>query len=197
MSDVLGSARTLWQCFNKVVVGSKIFPFLKTKEPAAMNTNNGRNHLYDVVNDFDVAMLVTYTADAIHARPMAIARIDDGIGVYLVTDINSLKIDEISVNPHAVLTFQSARKFASVSGELTVLGDRQLIEKMWKEAWKVWFPDGKSDPNIALLKFTAHEGEYWDNAGLQGLKYVYDAAKAYVAGETPKTDDAQHAKVRL
>lgn len=162
-----------------------------------MNTNDGRNHLYDVVNDFDVAMLVTHTASAIHARPMAIARMDDGIGAYLVTDINSLKIDEISVNPNAVLTFQSARRFASVRGELTVLRDRQLIEKMWKEAWKVWFPEGKSDPNIALLKFTAHEGEYWDNAGLQGLKYVYDVAKAYVAGETPKTDDAQHAKVRL
>jgi general stress protein 26 len=162
-----------------------------------MNTNDGRNHLYDVVNDFDVAMLVTHTANTIHARPMAIAQMDDGIGAYLVTDINSLKIEEISVNPHAVLTFQSVRKFASVRGELTVLRDRQLIEKLWKEVWKVWFPDGKSDPNIALLKFTAHDGEYWDNAGLQGLKYVYDAARAFVAGETPKTDDAQHAKVRL
>jgi hypothetical protein len=48
-----------------------------------------------------------------------------------------------------------------------------------------------------LLKFTAHDGEYWDNAGLKGLRSVYDAAKAYVAGETPKTDGAQHAKVSL
>jgi general stress protein 26 len=197
MNDVFGSAQTLRRCFNMLAIRSKISPFFKTKERATMNTNDGRNHLYDVVNDFDVAMLVTHTANAIHARPMAIARMDDGIGAYLVTDINSLKIDEISVNPHAVLTFQSASKFASMRGELTVLRDRQLIEKMWKEAWKVWFPDGEADPNIALLKFTAQEGEYWDNAGLQGLKYVYDAAKAYVAVETPKTDDAQHAKVRL
>jgi hypothetical protein len=29
-----------------------------------MNTNDGRNHLYEVVNDFDMAMLVTQTADA-------------------------------------------------------------------------------------------------------------------------------------
>ena len=162
-----------------------------------MDTNDGRNHLYNVVNDFDVAMLVTHTADASHARPMAIARMDEGIGAYLVTHINSLKVDEIAVNPNALLTFQSTNKFASVRGELTVMHDRELIEKMWKEVWKVWFPDGKSDPNIALLKFTAHEGEYWDNAGVQGLKYVYDAAKAYVAGETPKTDQAQHAKVSL
>jgi len=32
---------------------------------------------------------------------------------------------------------------------------------------------------------------------MQGLKYVYDAAKAYVTGDTPQSDDAQHATVRL
>lgn len=163
-----------------------------------MDMADGRSYLHNLVNDFDVAMLVTHTTNAMHARPMAIACLDDGIGAYLVTDINSLMVDEISANPHALLTFQSARKFASVRGELSVLRDRQLIEKMWKEVWKVWFPSGKSDLNIALLKFTAHEGEYWDNAGMQGLKYVYDAAKAYMSGAaTPQFDDAQHAKVHL
>ena len=159
--------------------------------------NDGRAHLHDVVEDFDVAMLVTHTANAIHARPMAIAKLDDGLGAYLVTDINSFKVEEVNANPHAVLTFQSSKQFASVRGEIAVLQDRQLIEKLWKEAWKVWFPAGKSDPNIALLRFTAHDGEYWDNAGMQGIKYVYDAAKAYFTGETPKTDEAQHAKVPL
>ena len=162
-----------------------------------MNTNDGRNHLHDVVNDFDIAMLVTHTANTIHARPMSIARLDEGLGAYLVTDVNSIKVDEISANPNAVLTFQSSKQFASVRGALTVVRDRQLIEQMWKEAWKVWFPGGKSDPNIALLKFTAHDGEYWDNAGMQGLKYVYDAAKAYLTGDTIKTDEEQHAKVPL
>jgi general stress protein 26 len=72
-----------------------------------------------------------------------------------------------------------------------------MIKQMWKEAWKVWFPRGKSDPNIALLKFSAREGEFRDNAGIHGFKYVYEAAKSYLTGETPKKDDAQHAKVRL
>lgn len=161
------------------------------------SNNDGRTQLHDVVEDFDVAMLVTHTANAIHARPMVITKLDDGLGAYLVTDINSIKVEEVNANPHAVLTFQSSNQFASVRGEIAVLQDRQLIEKLWKEAWKVWFPAGKSDPNIALLRFTAHDGEYWDNAGVQGLKYVYDAAKAYFTGETPKTDKEQHAKVPL
>ncbi len=162
-----------------------------------MDTNEGRKHLNDVVSDFTVAMLVTHAANRIYARPMVIARLGDGIDAYLVTDINSIKMDEISDDPHAVLTFQNARRFASVRGVLAVSRDPALLEKLWEETWTVWFPEGKTDPNIALLKFTAHDGEYWDNAGLNGLKYVYEVAKAYATGETPKTDDAQHAKVRL
>jgi general stress protein 26 len=162
-----------------------------------MNENNGKKNLFDVVNDFDVAMLVTHAPHAIHARPMAIAQLDYGLGIYLITDINSIKVDEIATNQHALLTFQSARRFASVSGVVEVLLDPQLITEVWKESWKVWFPGGKTDPNIALLKFTAHEGEFWDNAGMQGLKYVYEAAKAYVTGETPEMDEAQHDKVHL
>jgi len=155
------------------------------------------DNLYDVIKDFDEAMLVTHSARGIHARPMAIARLDDSIMAYLLTDLNSIKVEEIRINPHALLTFQSARKFATVSGELTISDDRVLIEALWKEVWKVWFPIGKSDPNIALLKFTPSEGEFWDNAGIQGLKYVYAAAKAYVAGERPKPDAEQHSKVNM
>ena len=162
-----------------------------------MDDNEGSKHLYDVVNDFDVAMLVTYTGDAIHARPMAMTHLDNGIGAYLVTNINSLKVDEISANPTALLTFQSARKFASVRGELTVLHDRQLIEKMWKETWKVWFPGGKTDSKLCLLKVDAERAEYWDNSGIQGLKYLFEGLKSVVLKKRPETDQKQNAKVTL
>ncbi|MBU3620912.1 pyridoxamine 5'-phosphate oxidase family protein [Polynucleobacter sp. CS-Odin-A6] len=155
------------------------------------------NNLYEVLKDFDEAMLATHSATRIHARPMKIARLDENMTTYLLTDQNSIKVDEITANSHAVLIFQGARKFATVNGELVVDDDRTLIETMWKETWKVWFPLGKSDPNIALLKFTAHEGEFWDSTGIQGLKYIYAAAKAYVAGERPKLDSEQHSKVSI
>jgi general stress protein 26 len=79
---------------------------------------------------------------------MVIAELDFGIGVYHISNTNSFKIDEIYVNQNALVTFQSTRRFVSVSGELAVLVD-QLIETVWKEAWKVWFSGGKHDPNIA------------------------------------------------
>ena len=66
-----------------------------------------------------------------------------------------------------------------------------------KEAWKLWFPEGKDDPSICLIHFSPEDGEYWNNAGAQGLKYAFEAVKAYVKGTTPESDHAHHAKVDL
>ena len=128
---------------------------------------------------------------------MVIARLETEMIAYLITDNNSIKVEEINANSNVLLTLQGPRKFASISGNIAELNDRTLIELMWKEAWQVWFPKGKTDPSITLLKFTATEGEYWDNAGMQGLKYVYSAAKAYVSGEKPEMSKEQHAKISI
>lgn len=160
--------------------------------------NHVTQNLYDLVSDFDIAMLVTHSGSRLHARPMTVAHLDEEMrNAYLITDIHSIKVDEITANPSVLLTFQDAKRFASISGELEVVLDRALIEKMWKETWTVWFPKGKSDPSIALLKFTPHEGEFWDNAGIQGMKFVFSAVKAFITGDKIKLDSDQHSKVSL
>jgi len=159
---------------------------------------NSKEHLYDLLKDFDTAMLVTHPRSGeMHARPMAVAELRADGDAYFVTSIASPKIAEIESDASATLTFQSSREFASLSGRLSVVKDRALIDRLWKEAWKVWFPQGKDDPTISLLKFDAMHGEYWDNSGIQGLKYAFEAVKAYAKGEKPATDGKQNAKVAL
>jgi general stress protein 26 len=155
-------------------------------------------HLYELLGSFDTAMLVTHpSGGAMHARPMAVAELRPNADAYFVTSIASPKVAELESNPAATLTFQSASKFASVSGRISVARDPALIGRLWKEAWKVWFPQGRDDPSISVLRFEADEGEYWDNAGVQGLKYVFEAAKSYAKGKTPATSRDQNAKVAL
>jgi general stress protein 26 len=158
---------------------------------------SGKSNLYEPVKNFDVAMLVTHYVNEMHARSMVVVRLDKAMDAYLLTDSDSVEVHKISENPHATLTFQSSRQFASTKGKVVVAHDEKLLETMWKEAWKVWFPLGKANPNIAILKFTPHEGEFWDNAGMKGLKFVYGAAKAYMTGEKPKPDSSQYKKIML
>jgi general stress protein 26 len=159
---------------------------------------NEGEHLYDLLEDFATAMLITRAADGhLHARPMAVAELRADADAYFVTSIDSPKIAEIESDADVLLTFQSERQYATVYGRVNVIQDSQLIDRLWKEAWRVWFPLGKSDPSIALLRFDAERGEFWDNAGTRGVQYVFEAAKAYLRGETPQTDRNQHGRVRL
>jgi hypothetical protein len=48
-----------------------------------------------------------------------------------------------------------------------------------------------------LIEFVADSGEYWDNSGLAGFKYAFEAAKAYAKGTRPHTDAQLNAKVSL
>lgn len=157
-----------------------------------------QERLYDVIKDFDNALLVTTaTAGRDHVRPMHIAEIREDGDIFFATSMESPKIAEIVANPEVVVTFQGSRQFAAVYGRAEVLKDRSLIDQLWSEAWKVWFPQGKADPTLCLIRVDGREGEYWDNAGMQGIKYAFHAAKAYMQGRTPTQDEKQNAKVHL
>lgn len=155
-------------------------------------------NLYDLVKDFSIAMLTTRSPDgALRARPMAVAELKRDADAYFATSISSPKIDEIAADPNVSVSFQSSAQFASISGTATVVRDRALIDRLWKESWRVWFPGGKDDPNLCLLRIEAKEAEYWDNSGAQGLKYLFKGLAAVLQGKTPDADENQHAKVRL
>ena len=66
-------------------------------------------HLYDLLKDFDTAMLVTRAADGhLHARPMAVAELRADADAYFVTNIDSPKVAEVYADADVLLTFQSA-----------------------------------------------------------------------------------------
>jgi general stress protein 26 len=69
---------------------------------------NQREHLYDLLKDFDTAMLVTRSADGhMHSRPMAVAEMRPDADAYFVTSIDSPKVAEINANPIVTLTFKA------------------------------------------------------------------------------------------
>lgn len=154
--------------------------------------------LIDLMKSFDTAMLVTHCGgEDLEARPMAIAKVEDDGQIWFVTDRHSGKVSEMNASANVVLAMQSASKFVSLSGLATAVDDRAKLDELWSEAWKVWFPDGKSSPSIVLLRIDPSHGQYWDNSGLQGVKYLIKAGKAYLQGDRPETGSDINASVTL
>jgi general stress protein 26 len=165
-----------------------------------MSTHEKQARLDEVLKDFDIAILTTHAKDGtMHARPMALAQVEGNGGeVWFCAGLDSPKIDEISRDPNVMVSVQGKTKFAAVRGRARVVQDRAKIHELWKPDWKLWFPEGKDDPNLCLVALTPIEGEYWDNSGKRGVRFAIEAAKALVKGTTPKTQSPeQHAKVRM
>lgn len=53
--------------------------------------------------------------------------------------------------------------FASLSGNVAIDNDRAMIDKLWSKPAEAWFPGGKSDPNLALLRFDIDDAELWES----------------------------------
>ena len=158
-----------------------------------------QKHFKEILEDFSNAMLVTIGTDAVPtARPMRIADVADDSVVWFVTNIDSGKIHEIESNPTVGVTLQGGSKFLSLSGKASVVRDQAKIDELWSDAWKIWFPDGKTDSSIALLKIDPTAGEYWDHSGTKRLQYLYEAGKAYFSGEEVDTESlGGNAKVQM
>lgn len=151
-----------------------------------------------ISKQFHQAMLVTQGADSrLSARPMMIAQLEDDGDLWFATDVDSGKVDDLEANPQVAVTMSGGGSYVSISGQARVVRDREKIDQLWSEPWKVWFPEGKSDPRLTLLNVTANQGEYWSNSGVDRFRFLFDAAKAYATGQRPKIDDTTHAKVKL
>jgi general stress protein 26 len=154
----------------------------------------------ELLHAFDVGVLVTTTEDGdLHARPMAIAQVDDDCTTWFVTSRSSPKIDEVHKKNRAhVVCQRGATAFLSMSGEAAVVDDRARLEGMWKVTYEPWFPQGKDDPDLTLLRVKPERGEYWDGRGLRGVKYVLEAAKAIANGTRVRIDEpGQHGRTKM
>lgn len=157
-----------------------------------------RERFQDLLESFTTGMLVTTDENGmLVGRPMNVATVDSDADVWFCTQVDSAKIDEILQNPEVVVVFQDAGRYLTLNGAAKVVKDRHKIAELWNETWRVWFPDGQSDPNLALLHVEATQGQYWDNSWLQGLSYAIRAGQAYWRGERPEIPGDVSAKVEI
>jgi general stress protein 26 len=165
-----------------------------------MATSTEERKLQDLLQDFDTAMLVTRTPTGkLRSRPMALADVEPDGTLWFLTQRGSGKMEEIAGDMHVNVAMQSKSKFVSVTGNVSPVDDPAKVEQLWSEAWKVWFPGGKDDPNLLLLRVRGELGEYWDNSGTSGIKYLIEAGKAYLSGTLPDVDNDPkiHGTVRM
>ena len=52
--------------------------------------------------------------------------------------------------------------FDCLSGTARIHNDFAMIDKLWSRQVESWFPGGKDDPNLTLLRFDIDSAELWE-----------------------------------
>ena len=194
---MISRTRTISRGNRRKAVLNKAQSVTKGK-PASKTTE--REKFFEVLGKFNTAVLTTIKPSGqLHARPMAIAEIEPGGSIIFFTDSRSVKVDELEENPEVNVSCQNGWKDTVVlRGKAEVFRDTDKARRLWRKTYQTWFPDGPDDPNLTMIRVTGEHGEYWDNSGVQGIKYMLKAVKAIATRSRPEPDTVEeHGSVTL
>ncbi|AQG78584.1 pyridoxamine 5'-phosphate oxidase family protein [Spirosoma montaniterrae] len=142
-----------------------------------------------MVGDIRIAMMTTVNDEGqLMSRPMAALEMDEDATIWFFTQKTSPKVAQIEQHERQVnLAFVnvSDADYVSISGTADEIDDRAKIDELWNPQAKAWFPNGKDDPNLTLLRVHTHMAEYWDSNDSTMVR-LFQQASAALTGTVPK-----------
>lgn len=118
-------------------------------------------------------------------RPMSVQKVCDQGNFWFLSSSESTKNEEIQVDERVQLFFLnvSDSEFLTVYGKASISRDKQKIAELWTPIAKAWFPEGKEDPRVTVIKVAPEEAFYWDTKDGKIVSMIKIAASA-VMGKT-------------
>ena len=152
----------------------------------------------DLVKDIDFCMLTTIDEKGdLHSRPMSSnGDIDSNGDLWFFTAASSHKVSEIEKLPKVNVSFADPanQHYVSITGRAQLVRDRSKIDELWRPEFKMWFPEGKDDPEVALLRISLEKAEYWDSPS-STIGYALSFVSSLVTGK--EADYGQNKEFKL
>ncbi len=141
--------------------------------------------LRQLIHDIDIAMLTTVDDDGtLRSRPMGTQRAEFDGDLWFLTRVDTAKVDEIQRERQVNVSYAKPDKnrYVSVSGTAVLIDDKAKIDEFWDPIYKAFFPEGKDDPRLRLLKVQVTKAEYWTTDNL--IATVIGFARALAGQES-------------
>lgn len=144
--------------------------------------------VWNLIRSIRFVMFTTRdAAGLLHSRPMTVQNVAEAEeALWFFMSRGSEAVDHITGESDVNVAYAdtSADVYASVAGTATIVEDAALKERLFSPMARAWFPDGPADPELALVRVSMREVEYWivrENKLVQMLKI----ARAAVTGTPP------------
>jgi general stress protein 26 len=123
--------------------------------------------LHQKIKDLPVAMLTTTDRDGcLQSFPMYTVQSECEGSLWFFASFNGQRVKEMEFNRNVNLSYSSPEKgiYVSICGEAEFVRDEEKIDELWKPMFEAWFPRGKKDSQLSLLKINMKNAFCWDPA---------------------------------
>lgn len=153
--------------------------------------------IWSLIKDARVAMLTSEREGSLYSRPMVASQTSFDGSLWFFTRKSSPKVAEVEAHRQVNVAYASSTEhsYVSLAGRAVLVDDRAAIDAHWNEWIKTWFPDGKDDPDIALIRVDVDTAEYWD-APSSRMVVAFDYLKARLTGTRPDMGENRTIDIR-
>lgn len=135
-----------------------------------------------------------------HMQPMAPQLDDDMIendsgAIYFFSDRTSdLGKAVLNMDNDVMMTYMEKDYQACVRGRLFPNTNPAVIDRFWNSIVASWYPGGKTDPKMLVLRFEMEDAALWASTG-NPIKFFYETTKANMTDTLPDVGDKANIKV--
>lgn len=131
------------------------------------------------------------------SQPMTAFQEEGSSSIWFFSRDDVELVAEVGAGAAARFEYGSKDKkvWASLTGRLSLAPrDQAMIDRHWNPILSAWYPEGKEDPHLVILRFDGADGRIWvSDSGL--LKFAFEIVKANMTGEMPEAGGAADVKL--
>jgi general stress protein 26 len=117
-----------------------------------------------LANAAQIAMLGTNGDDGYPNIKAMIKMENEGLKtIWFSTNTSSKRIGQLGRDPKACVYFVDFENWMGLMlvGKVEILQDPNSRERLWREGYERYYPQGVNDPDYSVLRFTAEWGNYY------------------------------------
>ena len=159
------------------------------KRTTAEKDPNATAHLHELIADISVAMVTTVTPDgALRSRPMFTQDIHGEGELWFFTADDTEKTRDLAGEQGVNVSYADPvrGRYVSVTGNANVVHDSNKLQELWHSGMERYFPKGRDDPHLALIRVRIETAEFWDATTNKMMPLPGSAAEP--AGEPTQVD---------
>lgn len=148
------------------------------KDPAAVE-----DRLWQEIERHHTGML-GLVGETAHYQPMTAFVEKDARRIWFFTRTDTDLAREIGAGRQAMFVYQQRDLQACIGGELALSHDPARIDKYWNAVVAAWYPNGRDDPHLTLLRLDCADAQVWiSEAG--PLRFAWEIAQANAGHREP------------